>query len=304
MTMPEIKATEATPRAEPGDSGASPRPAGEVEKPSLAERLNLTPYEIEHAKEDLKLAIGQRWFWVSLAWNDIVHRYRGSMLGPFWLTLTTGIFIAGLGPLYATLFKLDPKQYLPFMAVGMLVWNFITASINESCRTFMDGSGIMKQMKLPRITMVFHVVWRNIIVFAHNLPIYVLVAYFCDVPINGWTLAVIPGFVLLCLNLLWIGLLLAMLCLRFRDVLQIVASILLLGFFFTPVMWNPKLQSINAWLVNLNPFAALIDLVRAPLLGEPWSIPLLVLSSAVLLIGTAITSVLFVRYRRHIIYWV
>src|SRR5438105_4857880 len=84
---------------------------------------------------DFTHALKMSWFWLALGWNDILRRYRGSMLGPFWLTITVGAFIAGLGPLYAELFSLDVKQYLPFMALGVTTWWFITGTITDSCNT-------------------------------------------------------------------------------------------------------------------------------------------------------------------------
>jgi ABC-type polysaccharide/polyol phosphate export permease len=262
------------------------------------------PSEKALALLDLGEAIQQAWFWMALGWHDIVRRYRGSILGPFWLTLTTAAFIAGLGPLYAGLFGLDVKQFLPFMALGVLVWNFITATINDCCSAFIDRGQVMKQTRLPRLTCIFHVMWRNILMFAHSLPVYVAVVLYCQIPLTWQMLLVVPGLFLLVFNLLWIGLLLAIACLRFRDVQQIVSSLLLLAFFFTPVMWSPKLQSVNPWVVNANPFAALIELVRAPLLGEAISLPLLVLALACLVIGTATAALAFIKYRKQIIYWV
>lgn len=256
------------------------------------------------AAQDLREAVHQSWFWLSLGWIDIVQRYRGSMLGPFWLTITNGFFIIGLGPLYATLFGVETKSYLPFMALGVLTWNFINGTIQESCRAFIDASGIMKQMRLPKMTVMLHVLWRNIIVFAHNIPVCMAIIIYAETPITLSIFYAVPGFVLLCANLLWIGTLLAILCLRFRDVIQIVSSILMLGFFFTPVMWNPKLHNrVGSWVVTGNPFAAFIEVVRAPLLGEV-SNPTLVLSACVsLAVGTLVTALVFTRYRKQIIYW-
>jgi lipopolysaccharide transport system permease protein len=114
----------------------------------------------------------------------------------------------------------------------------------------------------------------------------------------------IPGFALVCLNLLWITLLLAIVCLRYRDMIQIVNSVLLLGFFFTPVMWNPKLQKVNAWVVNANPFASFLEVVRAPLMGDAVSGPLLAMALVLPLFGGALAAWAFARYRKQIIYWV
>ena len=63
--------------------------------------------------------IGLAW---SLAWHDIVSRYRGSMLGPFWITLSMGLMVAGIGFLYANLFKVPVNEFIPYVALGIVFW--------------------------------------------------------------------------------------------------------------------------------------------------------------------------------------
>jgi ABC-type polysaccharide/polyol phosphate export permease len=266
--------------------------------------LPKTPSQLTLAWMDLCDAIRLSWFWLALGWNDILQRYRGSILGPFWLTITTGVFIAGLGPLYARLFSLDMEQYLPFMALGVTTWNFITGTINDSCNAFIASAHMMRQMRLPRLALLFQVVWRSMISFLHNLPIYAVLFLCFDVPIGVNTLAVIPGFLILSLNLIWMGLIVAIVCSRFRDIAPIVGSMLQIGFFITPVMWNHRLQSVDPLLVNINPFAAFIEVVRAPLMGESASPPLLYLALGCLPVGYMVAAILFVRCRREIVYWV
>jgi ABC-type polysaccharide/polyol phosphate export permease len=256
------------------------------------------------AWQDLRDGLRLSWFWTALGWHDILQRYRGSVLGPFWLTLTTGAFIAGLGPLYARLFALDVAEYLPHMALGFTIWNFITSTINDSCNTFIAAGYLMRQMKLPRLALLFQVIWRSIIAFLHNLPIFIVIFIWFDLQPGFGMLAAVPGFLIVCLNLVWIGLLFAMLCARYRDIAPIVNSVLQIAFFLTPIMWNPKLQAANPFVVNYNPFAAFIDVVRAPLLGEEISAPLLSLALLCLPIGYLVTAMLFIRCRKKIVYWV
>src|SRR4051812_20162269 len=54
----------------------------------------------------------------SLGWLDIRLRYRGSMLGPFWLTISTGVMVGSLGFLYAALWHISVRDYLPFLALS------------------------------------------------------------------------------------------------------------------------------------------------------------------------------------------
>lgn len=260
--------------------------------------------EAIRAWDDLRDSFTLSWFWLSLGWNDTLQRYRGSLLGPFWITITTAVFITGLGPLYARLFNLNMAEYLPFMAIGVTIWGFITGVINDSCMAFTSSAHMMKQVRVPRLALILRVIWRNIIAFLHNAPIFIIISVFFGLPFGWHLIAIIPGFVLVTLNLVWIGLVAAILCARYRDIAPIISSILQMGFFVTPVMWNYKTQSVERWIVEINPFAALIELIRAPLMGEQISPPLLELSLFTLMFGILISTFMFVRYRRQIIYWV
>jgi ABC-type polysaccharide/polyol phosphate export permease len=263
-----------------------------------------TRSQVALALADLRETLSLSWFWMALSWNDIVCRYRGSMLGPFWLTITTAAFIAGLGPLYGRLFSLDMATYVPFMALGVTTWQFITGTINDSCNAFIASGHLIRQMPLPRLALLMRVIWRNILAFLHNLPIYLVIFIAYGLPLDWHLLAILPGFILICLNLAWMGLIVAILCARFRDVAPIVSAFLQIGFFVTPVIWNHKLQRIDSWIVDINPFAALIELVRAPMMGAEISPALIRLNLICLIFGSVLAAALFVRCRRRIVFWV
>src|SRR5579862_3469636 len=63
----------------------------------------------------------QKWpIWMMLAYQDIKLRYRRSVLGPFWLTLSMAITVYTMGYLYGHLFHIELKTYYPFLVAGML----------------------------------------------------------------------------------------------------------------------------------------------------------------------------------------
>ena len=77
--------------------------------------------------------------WVTLGWNDIRQRYRRSLLGPFWLTASMAIMVVSLGVIYARIFKTDINDFLPFLCVGLLVWGFISSTLNEAGTLFIGS---------------------------------------------------------------------------------------------------------------------------------------------------------------------
>jgi ABC-2 type transport system permease protein len=121
----------------------------------------------------------------------------------------------------------------------------------------------------------------------------------------GWALLLaVPAVVVLCLNGLWVGLLLGLLSARFRDVPQIVANAIQVVFFLTPIIWQPDLLPRHALVLTFNPFFYAVELVRAPLLGTAPPLRSWLVVLAVTFVGTAITLAMYTRFRCRIAYWV
>ena len=286
-------------------SGGVAGPSGE-DAPDLAPTSfpPLPPSQTVLALRDV--AEGARAFrlWGMLGWQDVRQRYRRSTLGPFWLTISMGALVGGLGLLYAGLFKLDVADYLPFVAAGLILWGLISGMTTDGCTAFIDAEGIIKQVNLPLSVHVYRVVWRNVIVFAHNVVIYAAAAVIFSIQ-PGWAgLLALPGLALLCLNGVWVGLLLGLVSARFRDVPQIAASIVQVAFFLTPIIWKPELLPDRAFILHLNPFFHLLELVRAPLLGQAPGLVSWLAASGITFGGWLVTLVMYRRYRWRIAYWV
>ncbi len=175
-----------------------------------------------------------------LGWQDIRQRYRRSSLGPFWLTISMGVMIGALGLVFGTIFDMPMKEFLPFLTIGLILWTLITTALNEGCTGFIAAEAIIKQISLPLFTHILRVLWRNLIILAHNLLIFPLVLLVFWLPLPATALLVSVGLTLLMLNLSWMALLLGVLCTRYRDVPQIITSLLQVTFYLTPIIWRPE----------------------------------------------------------------
>lgn len=246
-----------------------------------------------------------RWrLWGRLGWQDITIRYRRSVLGPFWLTLSMGVMVATIGTVYSTIFKTDMHIYLPYLALGFLIWGFITTSVTEGCQCFIEGENFIRQLEMPLAIFVYRVIWRNLIILAHNAVVYLVVVWVQQVPLGLNIFLAVPGLLLLVLNATWVALLFGMLSARFRDIPQIIGSLIQVVFYITPIIWMPSQLTGHSWLVVSNPVFHVIDVVRAPLLGQTpqglsWLVTLGLLAG-----GVAVSFALFCRYRGRIAYWV
>lgn len=157
---------------------------------------------------------------------------------------------------------------------------------------------------MPATIHVCRIVWRNFCILLHSLPPVMLLSLALGNRPNADFVLVIPGLFLLLLTATWIGIVLGILCLRFRDLLPIVTNILQVAFFFTPIMWAPSLLKERAWIAHYNPLYHLIEIVRAPMIGEPidpiswvWAIGLVV-------VGFAVAQVLMKATRHRLAYWI
>ena len=242
--------------------------------------------------------------WGRIGYAEIKRRYRRTVIGPFWSSLSLAIFVVILGITWAQLWKIDPKEYLPFLSAGMICWFLFSAFVTEGCQVFIASEGLIKQLRISYMMLVCSLIWRNLIVFIHNLVIYIPICIYGQVPVNIYTLAVIPGLFFLCLNGVWIVIVLGLLCARFRDIQQVVISLLQISMFVTPILWSPKLLTGRAVvLVDYNMIYHYIVIVRDPLLGQPpsaWSWFMVIVAT---IVGWAFTLYLYSRFQRRIAYW-
>jgi lipopolysaccharide transport system permease protein len=243
----------------------------------------------------------------TLSFFDIRLRYRGSLLGPFWLTLSTAVMVGSIGFLYAKLFHQNVAGYLPFLSISLVLWNFIATITSEGCTCFTASEGMIRAMRMPLSLHAARIVVRNLLVLAHNIVVIALVfAIFRTVPsLDCFTL--IPAFALWLIDSMAISLLLGIFGARFRDIPPIIASVVQIAFYLTPVMWNQTMlahRGVSLVLIKLNPFFALLEIVRGPLLGYglesgAW---LSAIVYSVLLV--VIAGAVFVRARPRLAYWV
>jgi lipopolysaccharide transport system permease protein len=245
-----------------------------------------------------------RWpLWIRLGWNDILKRYRRSLLGPFWLTASTGIMITVLGLLYANLFKTPVHDFLPFLCVGLLVWNLISSFLLEGGTLFSSAESFIKQVRLPFSVYVYQSAWSKLIIFAHNLVIYFAVLIYFGIWPGAVALLAIPGLALVLANGALASLSVGVISARFRDIPQFINSIVQILFFVTPIMWKPELLG-NHRLLDINPFYHLIEIVRQPLLGVAPSASDYGVVLLISVLNLVVSGAIFVRFRSRIAYWV
>jgi homopolymeric O-antigen transport system permease protein len=270
----------------------------------VVQALPLPPSKITAAWCDLAEGARKSWIWAALALQDIRLRYRGSLLGPFWLTISTLVMAVEKGFIYSRLFGLEIRTYLPYLIIGLIVWQFLSGIVSEGCETFLRVQSVIQQIPMPFSIHAYRTVCRNLLVLAHSALIVPLGLVSFKLSVDWRIIEAGAGLALLALNGVWISILLGMLSARFRDIPPIVANFMQVGFFVTPIFW--PIDALGDWkpIAALNPLFAAVDLVRAPLLGQAVSETSWIVLLGTTILGCSVTFVLFARFRTRIAYWI
>ena len=270
-----------------------------------------SPRSWRRAFADLHQGWTARPLWGHLGWQDIKQRYRRSVLGPLWVSISMGVIALGLGILYSALFETPIETFLPHVAVGLLIWNFISGCILEGSEVFISNEGLIKFLPAPLTLHIYRLIWRQTLFFLHNLVVWAVLMVVFPHPL-GWSLLLaLPAFALVALNGGWIAILSGILATRFRDIPPIIASMTQLIFYLTPIVWSVEILTNNseaarerASLVELNPVFHFLEILRRPLLGQEIIGRYWVVAGVITLIGWAAALVCLRNYRSRVAYWV
>lgn len=256
------------------------------------------------AAADLKQSVASWRLWTLLGWLEIRQRYARSRVGPFWLTISMGVIIASIGIVYGTLFGQKLSDYLPYLAVSLVTWSMFSGTVTEGSQAYIANAAYIRQVATPKLIYVLQVTWRNLTILAHNFVI--VIALLAIFGVKRWdTLPLfIPAILVMALNATWMAMLAGLLSARFRDLPQIIASLMQVAFYITPIMYKPEALTRFSFIVDLNPMAYLLDLVRQPLLGEMPSPTTWGVAIGMAGVGWLVALIFTNHYLKRIAYWV
>ena len=268
------------------------------------------PRSWRRAFADIAHGWRQRSLWGYLGWQDIKQRYRRSVLGPLWISISMGVIALGLGILYSALFDIPLAKFLPHVAVGLLIWNFVSGCILEGSEVFIANEGLIKFLPAPLTLHIYRLVWRQTLFFMHNLVVWAVLMVVFPRPLGWEILLAFPAFALLMMNGAWVAVLSGILATRFRDIPPIIASVTQLIFYLTPIVWSVDLLSNNeaaqerAHLVELNPVFHFVEILRQPLIGDPIVGRYWIVVGVITIVGWGVALVALRNYRSRVAYWV
>lgn len=236
--------------------------------------------------------------------RDLRQRYLGSLWGGAWALLQPLLTLAIYAVVFVEVLKVRLPEaagpgFVPFFAAALWPWTAFAEALNRGMGAIPDNAGLLGKVALPSSVLVVAPVTTSFLVHGTGFVgvVVVLAAVGQGVAPAG-LLQAAPMFALLYLLAVGLGLLLAALQVFVRDLAQVIAQLLSLLFFLTPIVYAREMVPARfAELLGWNPLTAYIEGVRAPLLGTAapsWWLPLLA-SALALVLGVAV----FRRLARH-----
>ncbi|MEZ5997560.1 MAG: ABC transporter permease [Hyphomonas sp.] len=259
---------------------------------------------IGYALDDLFAGLARYRLVNTMVRTDFKARYKGTLLGAFWLTATAGVTVLGLGLVYSQVFGVDLHAYLPYVALGMMVWGLINGFVTESVTTFSGTAGVFTQIKIPMSVFPMTLTGRLMTTFFYRALVVIAILIIGGEPVAPWQVwYAFGGLAIIAWVGFWTAMLFGILGARFRDFGQLVNAFMTFSFFMTPVFWQASRLGRYAFVAHYNPFYHFLNIVRGPLVngGD------LRLSFMVTGIFAAVLPVvafgLFARFRHRLAYW-
>jgi ABC-type polysaccharide/polyol phosphate export permease len=279
-----------------------------LDRPPKTYQSMTLQYQTGHsaALEDLKQSIQSPAAWWVISKQQVLSKYRRTILGPWWITLQRLFFISGLSLLFGTLLGREIADFIPYVAIGFIVFSVLVSSLNTSATLITANISVLKNSAMPVSILNFRFISTTLIQLGHDL---VAVAITLLVLHRDWSEAAfssVLGLALVLINAFAISFWVAPLAARFRDLAPLIQTLSSVFMFITPIFWYPddlaasQRNLLTAW----NPFAYLLEIVRSPILGDAVS-PLSWISAiSFTLFNLALGFYAFSFSRQRLRYWV
>ena len=222
---------------------------------------------------DLSLSLRHPHYWTYSTWLQLGLKYRRTTLGPIWMAVGPAFFVVFLGYLYSQVNTVAPEVFVPHLAVGYVAWTLISGYVVGGSTVYIRRRSEILQGNMRLTDLSLAASFETFLTFLHQAVVIVGVyVFFGMLPPPSGVFSLL-GLLLLFLTGFCVMTFLGIIGARYRDIVEVISSVMRIMFFITPIIWIPKDGAggfLGAYLV-FNPFYHYLEMVRAPLLGTPIS---------------------------------
>lgn len=256
---------------------------------------------------DLGASLRNPEFWALSSWLDIVVRNRQSRLGIFWLMAPAIVYIWGIGTFFASMSHVPVSGFVAYVAIGYLVFRVVNGAITDSTGAFSSSGAFIYDGHVRLTDFVLRVIATAIFHFLISLPVAAIALAIYPAPHWEGLLFGTLAFPLVILNTLWIGIVFSLVGARFPDLKHLVNSIFMFAFLLTPIVWHADTVpdgSARAIFMRFNPLYHMVEIVRAPVLGQPLDASTPTYLAVLTVVGWLLAIVAYRRYARFVPLWI
>lgn len=229
--------------------------------------------------------------WSHLGWRDLQIRYASTRFGPWWSVANLSTVVAASAFAVAFLSGSTVQTSVPKLAISLALWVYISASITESTVLFEESRGLLLNSTHGELMMVFRLIWRNLLIFIHNLSVVALVIALFE-PRSLLRAVWLLPIAILVASWLVLPVLAASKLVYWRPELRaIIPPFMQFLFFVTPVLWTTPEHGPERMLSELNPAAWILSFAESLILAGHVEWSFLVRLAMTLVISTALCRI-------------
>ena len=233
-----------------------------------------------------------------LTWRDVKLRYKQTLLGAAWAIIQPLFAMLLFTLIFARLARMpsDNIPYPVFAYAGLLPWTFFANAITSSANSLVGNAGLVTKVYFPRLIIPAAPVLAGLVDLAIAFALLIPLLIYYRITIS-WQLLLLPAFIAWATLLAFgVGVILATLNVRYRDIRYALPFMVQLWLFASPVIYPLSIVPARwKWLVMLNPMTGIIEGVRSSLFGHALDWTAIVISIAVTLCITGLSIYYFRR---------
>lgn len=235
------------------------------------EQLTIIKPKERLAVLDLKEIWQRRELLYFFTWRDLKVRYKQTAVGILWAVFNPFVTMVVFSVFFGRLAKMpsDGVPYPVFVFVGLLFWQFFSTSLSQASNSLVDNKNIITKVYFPRLILPISSITTNFVDFLIAFLILIgLMLYYHYLP-NLIGLLILPLLLLITfVAAIGLGLFLAAINVKYRDVRYVLPFFIQMMLFITPVIYPTSILQKYSWLMAFNPMAGVIETARAAIFGN------------------------------------
>jgi len=246
-------------------------------------------------------------FWMYAMWLDLLTKYRRSRLGLIWAIVPPVVYSFGIGGFYALIGHQPPSHIFSHLGLGYVIYRLVTASLSECTTAFTSHASFIQDGRIRFTDYILRVIAKSLFYLVLSIPVMAIALSFSPEFHAFGLVTLLPTLILVLANVAWMGALVAVLGARLPDVHELIGSILMFAFLFTPILWRANQapsNTIQGFIARLNPLFHFVEIVRAPFLGEPIGHATWIYLAILTPVGWLFTGWIYRRYARYVPIWI